>query len=231
MGRPVPDPPQLLHAMRPDPEQVRQPTSPSDHRVHIHVTRPVPLQRGHLGNCPAMGFWSMTDLTRTAPAKTLSPVANWVNTSGPMIIPWKRMGSKTERRSVNRKRERNEDLSKWHKWPILFSWEYKSGDWVEHVDVPVVCGSVGWIFVVWWIRFWILVAFRDEASCLLGWMGSLLGQSNSRSEAKSMVEFLKFKLNFDLNLLLAFMSLFINKKIILINIWHNWNWGCEQNLN
>lgn len=75
-GRPVPVPPQLLHAMRPDPEQARHPTSPSDQREQRHVTSPVPLQLGHLGNGPAMGFWSMTDLTRTAPASTLRPVAS-----------------------------------------------------------------------------------------------------------------------------------------------------------
>lgn len=82
MGRPVPDPPQLLQALRPDPEQVRQPTSPSDQREQIHETRPVPLQVGHLWNGPAMGFWSMTDLTKTAPANTPKPVAIWVNTMG-----------------------------------------------------------------------------------------------------------------------------------------------------
>ncbi|PON50670.1 hypothetical protein PanWU01x14_222030 [Parasponia andersonii] len=76
MGRPVPLPPQLLHAILPDPEQVRHPTSPSDHREQRQETLPVPLQLGHLGNGPAMGFWSITDLTRTAPASTLSPVAN-----------------------------------------------------------------------------------------------------------------------------------------------------------
>lgn len=68
IGRPVPVPPQLLHAMRPEPEQVRQPTSRSD----------------HVG--PAMGFWPITDLTRTAPASTLRPVANWVKTIGSIIL-------------------------------------------------------------------------------------------------------------------------------------------------
>nr|DAD30557.1 TPA_asm: hypothetical protein HUJ06_009408 [Nelumbo nucifera] len=76
MGRPVPVPPQLLHAMRPDPAQVRQPTSPSDQRVHMQLTRPVPLQLGHLGHGPAMGFCSITDFTNTAPAKTPRPVAS-----------------------------------------------------------------------------------------------------------------------------------------------------------
>lgn len=75
-GRPVPVPPQLLHPIRPDPAQVRHPTSPSDHREHMQATRPVPLQLGHRGKGPAMGFWSMTDLTSAAPAKTLRPVAS-----------------------------------------------------------------------------------------------------------------------------------------------------------
>ncbi|KAF4404782.1 hypothetical protein G4B88_006168 [Cannabis sativa] len=86
-GRPVPVPPQLLQAILPDPEHVRHPTSPSDHREQKQETRPVPLQLGHLGNePPAMGlFWSITDLTKAAPANTLSPVANCVNTIGPII--------------------------------------------------------------------------------------------------------------------------------------------------
>ncbi|GAB2280636.1 hypothetical protein Dimus_015263 [Dionaea muscipula] len=89
-GRPVPDPPQLLQTIRPDPEQVRQPTSPSDHLEHKQATRPVPLQVWHLGCCllvngPIMGwFWSMTDLMIAAPARTLRPVANWDSTIGPM---------------------------------------------------------------------------------------------------------------------------------------------------
>lgn len=83
MGRPVPVPPQLLQAMRPDPEQLRQPRSPSDQREQRQETRPEPLQLWHLG--PIMvGFWSINDLTRTAPANTLRPVASWVNTIGPL---------------------------------------------------------------------------------------------------------------------------------------------------
>lgn len=82
MGRPVPVPPQLLQAILPDPEQVRHPTSPSDQREHMQATRPVPLQVGHRWKGPAMGFWSMTDLTRTAPASMLRP--SWVSTIGPM---------------------------------------------------------------------------------------------------------------------------------------------------
>lgn len=85
-GRPVPEPPQLLQAIRPDPAQVRQPASPSDHRLQKQETRPDPLQDGHLGNGPAMGFWSMTDLTMAAPARTLRPVANWVSTIGPILV-------------------------------------------------------------------------------------------------------------------------------------------------
>jgi hypothetical protein len=48
-GRPVPDPPQLLHAMRPDPAHVRHPISSSDQRVQRQVTRPVPLQVAQRG--------------------------------------------------------------------------------------------------------------------------------------------------------------------------------------
>ncbi|KAF1867924.1 hypothetical protein Lal_00042438 [Lupinus albus] len=77
MGRPVPVPPQLLQPMRPEPAQVLQPTSPSDQREQRHVTRPVPLHVGQRGKGPAMGFRSMTDFTRTAPARTLRPVASW----------------------------------------------------------------------------------------------------------------------------------------------------------
>lgn len=86
MGRPVPVPPQLLQPMRPEPAHVLHPTSPSDQREQMQVTRPVPLQVGQRGKGPAMGFWllSMTDFTRTAPASTLRPVASWVNTTGPI---------------------------------------------------------------------------------------------------------------------------------------------------
>lgn len=85
-GRPVPEPPQLLQAVRPEPAQDRQPTSPSDHRVQKQVIRPEPLQVGHLVNGPAMGFWSITDFTRAAPANTPRPVANWVSTIGPIFF-------------------------------------------------------------------------------------------------------------------------------------------------
>nr|GMD98036.1 hypothetical protein PanWU01x14_222030 [Ipomoea batatas] len=79
-GRPVPVPPQLLQAIRPEPAQVRQPTSPSDQREQRQETLPVPLQEGHRGNLPdpIIAFCSITDLTRTAPAKTPRPVANGV---------------------------------------------------------------------------------------------------------------------------------------------------------
>lgn len=73
MGRPVPVPPQLLQGIRPDPEQERHPTCPSDQREQRQVTLPVPLQVGHRVNGPAMGSWSMTDLTRTAPASMPRP--------------------------------------------------------------------------------------------------------------------------------------------------------------
>lgn len=84
-GRPVPDPPQLEQAARPEPAHELQPTSPSDHLEQKQATRPDPLQVGHLGNGPAMVFWSITDFTRAAPANTLSPVATWVRTNGPIF--------------------------------------------------------------------------------------------------------------------------------------------------
>lgn len=65
----------------------------------------MPLQLGHLGNGPAMGFWSMTDLTRTAPAKTPRPVASWVNTIGPPIVD-KERGESREREEKKRKAQR-----------------------------------------------------------------------------------------------------------------------------
>ncbi|ESQ44726.1 hypothetical protein EUTSA_v10003299mg [Eutrema salsugineum] len=37
-----------------------------------------------------MGFWSMTDLTKTAPAKTLRPVASCVITIGPIVVAKKK---------------------------------------------------------------------------------------------------------------------------------------------
>lgn len=86
-GRPVPEPPQLLHIMRPEPEHVRQPLSPSDQREQRQDTWPVPLHVGQrVKGGPAIGFWSITDFTITAPASTPSPVANWVATKGPMFV-------------------------------------------------------------------------------------------------------------------------------------------------
>ena len=49
MGRPVPDPPQLLHIALPVPAQVLQPTSPSDQREQRQGTRRDPLQVGQGG--------------------------------------------------------------------------------------------------------------------------------------------------------------------------------------
>ncbi|KAJ0988852.1 hypothetical protein J5N97_007208 [Dioscorea zingiberensis] len=85
MGRPVPDPPQPLHAMRPDPAQVRHPTSPSDHREQRQATLPVPLHFTQRGHPPAIGRCSITDFTSIAPASTPSPVASCdTTTSGPI---------------------------------------------------------------------------------------------------------------------------------------------------
>lgn len=89
-GRPVPVPPQLLHAIRPEPAQVWQPTSPSDHREHRHATRPVPLHVAQRFAChpPAIGFsCSMADFTSMAPASTPRPVASCeAITKGPIVL-------------------------------------------------------------------------------------------------------------------------------------------------
>ncbi|KAL0924508.1 hypothetical protein M5K25_005341 [Dendrobium thyrsiflorum] len=87
MGRPVPEPPQLLQAIRPEPAQVRQPTSPSDHREQKQSTLPVPLQVGQRGEpLPDIGGRSRPSaaaFTSIAPATTPSPVATCVaRTSG-----------------------------------------------------------------------------------------------------------------------------------------------------
>jgi hypothetical protein len=57
-GLPVPDPPQLRHVILPEPAQVRQPLSPSDHRLHMHSMRPEPphvAQRGRASHLDAAG--------------------------------------------------------------------------------------------------------------------------------------------------------------------------------
>ncbi|KAI4373783.1 hypothetical protein MLD38_011865 [Melastoma candidum] len=86
IGRPVPMPPQLPQAIRPDPEQVLQPTSPSVHPEQRQLTQPVPLQVRHLWKGPVMVFWSMTVFTRAAPAKALRPVASGVSANGPISL-------------------------------------------------------------------------------------------------------------------------------------------------
>lgn len=86
-GRAVPDPPQLLQTIFPEPAQERHPTSPSDHREHRHVTRPVPLHVSHRGHPPAIGRpLSIADFTIAAPTRTPSPVASWeTSTRGPIV--------------------------------------------------------------------------------------------------------------------------------------------------
>ncbi|KAG0489260.1 hypothetical protein HPP92_008071 [Vanilla planifolia] len=84
MGRPVPEPPQLLQVLRPDPAQVRHPTSPSDHREQKQSTLPVPLQVGQRGPPPppsppdigGRSRPSTATFSSIAPATTPSPVAN-----------------------------------------------------------------------------------------------------------------------------------------------------------
>lgn len=79
MGRPVPEPPQLLQMLMPEPPQERQPTSPSDQRVQRQGTRRVPLQVGQRGNADEteLLFWaSRTDFTMRAPASTPMPDAS-----------------------------------------------------------------------------------------------------------------------------------------------------------
>ena len=54
----MPEPPQLRHRLRPEPEHVPQPTSPSDQRLQRHSSRPVPLhvdQRGRAFHLDAAG--------------------------------------------------------------------------------------------------------------------------------------------------------------------------------
>lgn len=87
-GRPVPDPRQLLHIIRPEPPHVLHPLSPSDQRLQTQLTRPVPLQLEHLGPRPIILFLlilSIADFNRAAPANTLNPLPISFNTTiGPI---------------------------------------------------------------------------------------------------------------------------------------------------
>jgi hypothetical protein len=83
-GLPVPDPPQLRHGILPDPAQVRQPvSSPSDQRLHRHLTRPEPphvAQRGRASHLDAAGspspprdrFAMATPATMPSPADAIT---------------------------------------------------------------------------------------------------------------------------------------------------------------
>ncbi|KAE8814116.1 hypothetical protein D1007_08759 [Hordeum vulgare] len=77
IGRPVPEPPQLRHRLRPEPEHVPQPTSPSDQRLQRHSSRPVPLhveQRGRASHLDAAGSPSpVVRFAITTPASIPSP--------------------------------------------------------------------------------------------------------------------------------------------------------------
>ncbi|KAG0613165.1 hypothetical protein M758_6G081700 [Ceratodon purpureus] len=84
IGLPVPLPPQALHRIMPEPSHVLQPTSSSDHLVHIHGTLRDPLHVGHWLN-PPMGFScsaSIMDFITHAPASALNPCTTWVTTPG-----------------------------------------------------------------------------------------------------------------------------------------------------
>ena len=76
-GRPVPEPPQLRHRLRPEPEHVPQPTSPSDQRLQRHSSRPVPLhveQRGRASHLDDAGSPSpVPRLANATPASIPSP--------------------------------------------------------------------------------------------------------------------------------------------------------------
>ncbi|KAI5076970.1 hypothetical protein GOP47_0009035 [Adiantum capillus-veneris] len=82
MGRPVPDPPQLLHLAIPDPPHAPQPELPSDHREQKHGTRRAPSHVGHRGRgmyddlaLVALSSASRMDLAATAPARSPMPDA------------------------------------------------------------------------------------------------------------------------------------------------------------
>jgi hypothetical protein len=84
----VPEPPQLLHVIFPEPLHVLQPTSLSDHLVHIHGTFRVPLQVAH-SLPPAIGFCSSAskiDFTIHAPAKTETPCTTCTTTPGDILL-------------------------------------------------------------------------------------------------------------------------------------------------
>ena len=79
-----------------------------------HKTQPVPLQLGHLGNGPAMVFWSMTDLTRAIPANTPKPIASLVKTIRPIFDLLdhepQRERERERERERRRRRRRGKDI-------------------------------------------------------------------------------------------------------------------------
>lgn len=88
IGRPVPEPPQLLQIIFPEPLHVLQPISLSDHFVHIHGTLRVPLQVAH-SLPPAIGFWSSasrTDFTNHALASNEAPWTICIATPGDILL-------------------------------------------------------------------------------------------------------------------------------------------------
>jgi hypothetical protein len=87
IGLPVPLPPQALQRIMPEPSHVLQPTSLSDHRVHIHGTLRDPLHVGHWLN-PSIGFScsaSKIDFITHAPARALSPCTTCVTAPGDIL--------------------------------------------------------------------------------------------------------------------------------------------------
>jgi hypothetical protein len=88
IGLPVPEPPQLLQTIFPDPLHVLQPRSSSDHLVHMHGTLRDPLQVGH---ClpPIIGFCfssaSKMDFTSHALATSEAPCTTWIIPPGPIL--------------------------------------------------------------------------------------------------------------------------------------------------
>lgn len=196
-GRPVPDPPQLLHDMRPEPEHVRQPKSPSDQREHMHLTRPVPLQLGHLGKGPAIGFWSITDLTSTAPANTLRPVASWVNTIGPIFSIDE---DEIKHRGIEAEEKKIENYQRFFlpifavKLPDIILRGLKSGMGTVHVDACVfggfdLRGVWGvWIFAELLVFLWLLFLLPV---LLFGrsWLGNFAVNLHARSLQILVLEF------------------------------------------
>ena len=89
-----------------------------------HKTQPVPLQLGHLGNGPAMVFWSMTDLTRAIPANTPKPIASLVKTIRPIfdLLDHKLEREREREKKKKKKRQRYFFLFFWVVLILFIFW-------------------------------------------------------------------------------------------------------------